>query len=190
MKNSALLCILLLLSGCMNAAVTGAQAVYGRHSLKKTVNDHYTSLRAGQAIYLDTNRFRDTHVTVTTFNGVILLTGQAPSAFQRQAIERIVRKTAGTRITEFHNQITLASPSSPLTRMSDSWITARVVGGMVASEEVDPSHIKVLTENGTVYMMGTVLPPEGQAAITIARRTPGVQQVVRLFSWIHVSKRL
>lgn len=176
------------LSGCMNAAVTGAQAVYDRHNLKKSINDHYVSLRANQAIYVKSTRFNDTHVSVSCFNGVVLLTGQVPDPLQREAIEHIVRQIADNYAGDFYNRITVSSPSSALTRLSDSWITAKITAQLIASEEVDPSQVKVVTENGTVYLMGTVERSQGRAAIDIARSTEGVQEVVKMFSWIHISK--
>ena len=175
----------------MNAAVTGAQTVYNRHSLKRTLNDHAVSLRAGQAIYLKSNRFEDTHVSVACYNGVILLTGQAPQAAQRNEIEHIVRQIASESYSgplSLHNRIEISTPSSSLTRLSDSWITAKITAQLVASEDVDPGIIKVITENGTVYLMGVVPPEQGKAAIDIARNTEGVQQVIKLFSWIHISQ--
>jgi len=188
MINLFSLFFILLLTGCMNAAVTGAQAVYNRHSLKTTLNDHYTNLRATQAIYLKSNQFDDTHVSVVCFNGVILLTGQVPSAAERFAIERAVRNVAQDNPVELHNQIAISSPSSALTRMSDSWITTKITAQLIASDDVDPSQIKVVTENGTVFLMGIVPHDQGDAAIEIARSTEGVQEVVKMFSWVHISK--
>lgn len=185
------LLLLCLLGGCMDAAVTGAQTVYNRHSLKKTLNDHEISLRAGQAIYVASKAFQDTHVSVSCFNGTILLTGQVTTASQRTRIEMIVQRIAAENYpapTTLYNRIEVAPPASSLTRLSDSWITTKIITQLVASEEVDPSQIKVITENGTVYLMGTVPPDQGKAAIDIARTTDGVQEVVKVFKWVRISR--
>ncbi len=177
----ALFC--LLLTSCMDAAVTGAQVVYDQNHLRKTLHDKYTSIRAERAIYLDTDRFADTHVSVDTFHNVILLTGQAPQFVARQNIADTVKQIVDPN-TKIYNMITVASPTDALTRASDAWITAKIKAKFITDDAIDPDAIKVVTENGTVYLMGTVLHEQGNAAIDIARSTDGVRSVVKLFDWL------
>ena len=175
-----------LLQACVNAAVTGAQAVYDRHSLQKNVNDHYIAFRSYQAIYMNSDRYNDTNVSITAFNNIILMTGQTPQPEQREEIENIVRKTSG--IKEIYNWVTISKPASALTEISDTWITAKIKTQLIATNEIDPSEIKVVTENGTVYLMGTLLPEEAAIAVNTARTTAGVQSVVKIFSYLRISK--
>ncbi|MDX1901463.1 MAG: BON domain-containing protein [Gammaproteobacteria bacterium] len=183
---SFILCILLL-NGCMSVATTSAQAVYNRRNLQNTLDDNYISMRSERAIYLDTKAFEDTHVAVSAFNGTVLLTGQTPTTEQRQQIEAIVRKIADNP-PEFYNQITISSPTSAITRTSDAWITTKIKTQFIAANEIDPSQIKVVTENGTVFLIGVVTHQMGDVAIDIARKTDGVQKVITVFQWIHISK--
>lgn len=193
LKKIALLCLILttysLLSSCMSATsatMTGAEAVYNRNALKKTLNDHYITMKATRAIYIDTDKYKDTHVSVSTFNNVVLLAGEVNTPNQKTAIENIVKKIKG--IDELHNLITTSHSSSALTRVSDSWITAKIRAKLIAMNDIDPSKIKVVTENGTVFLMGIIPHAEADIIIDIARTTDGVQSVVKIFSYLQVTK--
>ena len=178
--------ILLSLQGCVNAAVTGAQAVYDHHGIQQSFNDNYIKIRAYQNIYAKSNRYKDVRVSVTTFNQVALLTGQVPNLAQKIEIERLVKRISGVK--EIYNQIEVAQPISNLVSISDSWITTKIKSRMIATTGVEPSQIKVVTENGTVYLMGIIPPSEANIAVQIARTTSGVQNVVKIFAYLRVSK--
>ena len=177
----------LLLTGCLNVAVSGANAVYDRHDLQTAWQEHSIGMRAEQAIYLDSNQFNDTHVSVVAFRKKILLVGQTPTITARKNIEQIVRQIANNP-PELYNQISIAAPISSMTQASDSWITAKIKSQFIDANEIDPNQIKVVTENGTVYLMGIVSHEMGDIAVDITRNTEGVQNVVRVFSWIYIRR--
>lgn len=180
--------IAVMLSACTmgGAAVSGAQAVYNRNGLKKNFDDSYTSMKAYKAIYMDTHRYENCNVSVATLNDDVLIAGQIPSLLKKYEIKYIVKKLAGNR--KVHDYTEIANPSSTLTRTSDSWITSKIKAQLIAANDVDPSKIKVVTENGTVYLMGTVLRDEAEIAVQIAQDTSGVQNVVKLFSYMTISR--
>ena len=190
--NSKRICFIFLavlgLQGCMNVASTGAQAIYNRHSLQKNLNDQYLSMQVSHELFFATKEFKDTNITITTYNSEVLLAGQVPEAWQKKKAGEIARRVDGVK--DVYNTITVASPSSALTKVSDAWITGKIKAKLLACNDVDATQIKVVTENGTVYLIGTLPPDEAQAAIDIASNTDGVQRVVRMFSYIHISKRL
>lgn len=177
--------MILLIQGCADVAMSGAQAVYNRHSIQKSVNDNYNTFRANQALNEESKTFKNTNITVATYNDEMLLTGQVPYAWQRERAEQIIKKV--TDVGKLHNVIAISSPSSSLTRMSDAWITAKVKSKMLASDDVDASQVKVITENGTVYLMGIIQPDEADAAVELASDTDGVRSVVKIFRYIHIS---
>jgi osmotically-inducible protein OsmY len=174
------------LQGCMNAAVTSAQAVYDRHNIQSSLNDHYLTMRAEREIYLDTNKFKNTNISVSAFNSTILLTGQVHKTAQKTEAEQIVRNVTG--INEIHNLLTVSSTPSPLTRISDTWITAKIKSTLIATNEIDPSQIKVITENGTVYLMGIIPHEQADIAVEIARTTDGVQNVIKVFKFVRITR--
>lgn len=179
--------IMIFISACTDVAMTGAQAVYNRRSITKNFNDQYISMQAFKAIHTKDARFQNTNIAIATFNKEVLLAGQAPYAWQKVEAEKIVRRISG--VDKIYNLISLSSPSSTLTRVSDAWITGKVKAKLMASDDLDSQAIKVVTENGTVYLMGSVKPEEAQAAVDLARETTGVTSVVKIFSYVYVSKK-
>jgi osmotically-inducible protein OsmY len=169
-----------------SAAMTGAQVVYDRHNLQKKLNNHYAALQAYRSIYVDTKEYKNTNVSVSTFNNVMLVTGQAPTAKEKNEIGSLAKEAAEDR--EFYNFIEVSSPSSYLTSISDSWITTKIKSQFIAANEIDPNLIKVITENGTVFLLGIVPPEQADVAVQIARETKGVQNVVKIFSYSRVTK--
>lgn len=183
-----LLVAMLLLEGCFNVATSGAQAVYNRHSLGRNLKDQYITMQANKAINVKTSAFSDANIVVATMNGEVLIAGQTPEAWQKQKVEEIVRQIPD--VQSVYNLVEVESPSSTLTRFSDALITAKVKARLIASNDVDASQVKVVTENGRVFLMGTLPPEEANAAIDIASSTTGVRSVVKIFSYITISKKL
>jgi osmotically-inducible protein OsmY len=175
-----------LISGCMGMAVSGAQAVYNRNALQNTFNDHYIDMQVNQAIFWGCKDFKESNIAFNTFNTEVLLTGQAPSKRLKEKLTQIASKING--VSEVHNFTEISTPSSALVRVSDGWITAKIKTQLIADNAINPDKIKIVTENGSVYLMGIVLPETAEEAIDIARATSGVQNVVSLFSFIKISK--
>lgn len=175
----------LTVTGCANVAVTGAQAVYNHKHIEKSVSDQYITLQATHA--LNRPSYKGTNIDIATLNGEVLLTGEAPEEWQKEEITRRIAQIDG--VQRVYNMIRVSAPSSALVRMSDAWVTAKVKSQMIASAELDATKIKVVTENGRVFLMGTVLPDEADAAIYIASNTRGVTSVVKMFSYITISKK-
>jgi osmotically-inducible protein OsmY len=174
------------LQACVNAAWTGAQAAYGRHNLQNSFNDQYINLQVDHAIYWYSDKFKNANISVYTFNNIVLLTGQVSSEKLRIELGSIVKNVPGVK--DVYNQTTVTSPTSPLMHVNDAWITAKIKTQLIAANEIDPSQIKVITEQGTVYLMGIVLPEQADIATEIAKTTSGVEKVVKVFSYIHISK--
>jgi osmotically-inducible protein OsmY len=172
----------------MNVATTGAEAVYNHHSLKKNFNDQYTTMQIYQALNYETKEFNNANISIATLDGEVLLAGQAPAAWQKEKAGNIAKQIPDVK--HVYNLVTISSPSSVLTKMSDTWITAKVKSKLIASDDVDATQIKVMTENGTVYLMATLKPEEAEAALELASSTDGVQSVVKIFSYVTISKKV
>ena len=69
-------------------------------------------------------------------------------------------------------------------RSNDSVITSKVKGRFIDANKFNILHVKVVTENGIVYLMGMVKKQEASDATDIARTTSGVQKVVRVFEYV------
>lgn len=175
-----------LLSSCMDVATTGASAFYNRHSWQKNINDQLITLRTYRSLYDTTKEFKDANITVAALNGEVLLAGQVPKQWQIQRAEMLTKRIPN--VLKVHNYLSIASPSSSITRVSDTWITAKVKSHMMLSEDFDATQLKVITENGTVYIMGMLFEDEANSAVEIAKNTFGVQNVVKVFSILHATR--
>lgn len=176
-----------LLSSCWTMATTSAEVVYNRREWKNELQDHYITLQAHRALRIKTHQFDNANLTVSTYHGVVLLTGEAPAPWQKTTAGELIRKIP--QVKKVYNVVTIQSPSSTLTRLSDSWLTGKVKSKLIANDDLDASKIKVVSENGIVYLMGVVPPEEGRMAAKIASETDGVLKVVTLFSYLHITNK-
>lgn len=122
------------------------------------------------------------NVSVTVFNGVVLLTGEVPSQPNIATILDIAKNQEGTY--QVINRLELAGKTNLTSRANDSWITARVKTAMTASRSLDSTRVKVVTERANVYLMGLVTPREAEVAVEITRSIAGVVRVVKVFEYI------
>ncbi|HEY2629121.1 MAG TPA: BON domain-containing protein [Usitatibacter sp.] len=168
------------LQGCFPIVVVGAGTAAVMANDRRTtgvqVEDENIELKISQ---LD---FGKAHINSTSYNARVLLTGEAYDEARRTSIEEKVR--AVHSVKDVVNEIQVAGNSSLSSRASDTAITSSVKTRMVNNPRFNVLHIKVVTEAGTVYLMGLVTPEEGDAAVEIARNTSGVTRVVKAFEYI------
>lgn len=181
-----LVCLTFTLQGCIfvAGAAAGAAAiavVYDHRTISNTLQDNQISKKISDKIRSIPALRDESHIDVTVFNRVVLLTGETPSAAWRQQAEDIARSVP--HVSKIYNQITIQGPTSSLTRTSDSWITTKIKGQMLATEDLKSGSIKVVTENGVVYLLGIVTRQQADIAVDIARQVSGVQKVVKVFQY-------
>jgi len=187
MKNLVIIISLALsLQGCFfvagaAAGAAGAVAVYDHRKLEKILKDQRITKQISDKITADHALSEDNHIEVTTFNQVVLLTGETSTPAQRQQAEDIARNVAD--VTKVYNELTTKGATSSLTRTSDSWITTKIKTEMLATQDLQSGTIKVVTENGTVYLMGIVNHAQADMSVDIARKVSGVQKVVKIFKY-------
>ncbi|WP_200821211.1 BON domain-containing protein [Oceanicoccus sp. KOV_DT_Chl] len=121
------------------------------------------------------------HIVVVSYNRIVLLAGQVRSEELRQLAAATVAKIGNVR--RVNNEITVSGTSSLVARSNDSWITTKVKTKLLADSAIEGGRIKVVTENGVVYLMGLVTKDEASRAAEAARTTAGVQKVVRIFEY-------
>ena len=175
--------------GCTAAAVggaaTGGAAVHSRRTVGTFVDDQGIELKARLAVLEDKQLNSQIHINIISYNGVALMVGQAPTDSFRQQAQTIVAGIEKVRLV--HNEMAIAAPNSYMTRTSDSLITAKVktaLFGVKGVEGYDPTRVKVVTEDGVVYLMGLLYRSEADAAAASASQVGGVEKVVKLFEYI------
>lgn len=119
------------------------------------------------------------HVNVTSYNRLVLLTGEVPDADARARIEAAVAKVENVRSVV--DELAIAGASSMTSRSNDALLTTKVKASLVDARDLYANAFKVVTERATVYLMGRVTEREGTRAAEVARTVPGVQKVVRVF---------
>ena len=122
------------------------------------------------------------HIVIAIYNGVVLLAGQTPRAELKQLAEQAASSVQ--RVKRVHNEVQVLKPSSGLARSNDSWLTTKIKAQMLADASVPGSRIKVITENGIVYLLGLVTRQEGNRATSVVQGVSGVQRIVKLFEYI------
>jgi osmotically-inducible protein OsmY len=135
------------------------------------------------------DRFGDkVHANVTSFNRNVLITGEVPDAAAKAQIEAIVREIPNVRGVV--NEIQIMGASGFGARGNDSYLTSKVKARFVDNDgKFSANHVKVVTENGVVYLLGLVTRKEAEDAVEIARTTGGVQKVVRVFEYIEAAPK-
>ena len=102
----------------------------------------------------------NSHVNATSYNGILLLTGETLSEDTRRRITRLVENI--DKVRRVHNELAIAAPSSMLSRSSDSVITAKIKTALGRHSFEIAARTKVVTENGVVYLMGLVAARRGR----------------------------
>lgn len=186
MKLIIIIAIALALQGCIfvagaAAGAAGVAVVYDHRKLEKIVLDETIAKDATSKLRSITAIHEKSHIEITCFNQTVLMTGETTSPEIRQQAEDLVRTVPD--IKRIYNQITIKAPSSSLTHASDSWITAKIKTQMLATKGLQSGTIKVVTENGIVYLMGTVTRDQAETAVDIARQVHGVQRVMKILQY-------
>lgn len=172
----------LALSGCAPMIVAGMGGAVlmaaDRRSSGAQLDDQTIELKVSAAA---AEKFPDAHLNVNSYNGIVLLTGEAPTAEVRGGITQIAEKT--DRVRSVENEMVVEPNSDFGDRSNDTFITSKVKARLVEADKVPANLIKVVTERGVVYLRGLVTPQEGDAAASIAATTEGVLRVVKVFEY-------
>ena len=180
----ALIFVLTLSHGCaaifIGGAATGVNVAQDRRTTGTFIEDQAIELKSMDAILQDKEVSSQTHLNVTSFNTVVLVSGEAPTEELRQRAIQLVKNIE--KVSHLHDEITIAGPSSLMSRSGDTLITTKVKSKLIAKTP-NGMHIKVVTENGVVYLMGLLNREDASKATEITRQTAGVQKVVKLFQY-------
>jgi osmotically-inducible protein OsmY len=181
---AATLAVAMLLSGCAGLIVAGAAGTAlvatDRRSVGAQADDTAIELKVGNEA---NSRFgTKAHASVTSFNGVVLLTGEVPDAAARDALVGFAKSTE--RVRAVQDELVVAPPSELGSRSNDTYLTSLVKTRFLeATSTFSPTHVKVVTDRRVVYLMGIVKRSEADAAARIAASTKGVERVVKVFEY-------
>ena len=172
------------LSGCVPVLIAGAvggtaMVATDRRSAGAQVDDESIELKiATQAASEFGERI---HLNATSYNGIVLLTGEVPDQAALASVGNLAKNTE--KVRGVHNEMVVGPNSDFSARSNDTYITSKVKTRMLEANKFPPNVVKVVTERSAVYLMGIVSKEEGDAAAEIAATTAGVARVVKFFQY-------
>lgn len=174
-----------LLAGCAPILVAGAVGgaalvATDRRSTGAQVDDEAIELKISNNV--GTGFGDRVHVNVTSFNGIVLLTGEVPTPDLVASIEQIARTTP--KVRRIVDELAVIPVTDLNSRTNDTYITSKVKARFVEANKFAPNHVKVVTERQIVYLMGLVTHAEADTAAQLAATTSGVTRVVKVFEYI------
>lgn len=179
---------LIILQGCAAAVVgggaTGAAIAVDRRTAGSVIDDQGIEIKARREFAGSDELWEQSNVSVTSYNGIVLITGETPNQQLKSKITEIVKDIP--KVRKVYNEMAIAAPSALSSRSSDTWLTSKVKTRLTAEREVRALFIKVKTERGVVYLMGKVTREEADTAVAVTRSTAGVQRVVKVFEYIEL----
>ena len=194
MKKVILLCAFLassfILSSC-SPIVQGAAAVTtvatmsnDRRSAGEILDDKNIDFKLSSIVRKDTI-LKDMHINFLVYNKAVLMAGEAPSAEARDYLEKQIKRNA-TKMKQLINEIEVMPNSSYLSRAKDGIITVQIETLFLNQEVFHPTHVRVMTERRTVYLMGSVTKREAEHATNLVTKAKNVDKVVKLFNYLLV----
>lgn len=156
----------------------------GARSFGNKIDDQFIGpevIRAIKDAHIDLST-TTSHIVVTSYNGVVLVTGQTPRAELKQLAGKAAESVTSAK--KIHNELQVTTPTSGLVRSNDGLLTANIKTRMLSYNDVPASKVKVVTENGVVYLLGIISRAEASRATAVAQEVNGVQKIVRLFEYI------
>ena len=174
----------LAMTGCVPALVAAGAAgttlvATDRRSVGAQADDETIELKIANGV----NTRDRVHVNATSYNGIVLLSGEVPDQETLSSIGGMARSTE--RVRAVHNELAVGPVTPMSARTNDTYITSKVKSRFVEANKFSATHVKVVTERGTVYLMGIVRHEEGDAAGQITSTTSGVVRVVKLFEYFN-----
>jgi osmotically-inducible protein OsmY len=175
--------LVLVLAGLLQGCITGSNGLglEGR-SVETIQNDDQITQIATNMIATDQALTNKAHIVAVSYNYVLLLAGEAPTEELRQQAVELVKKVPN--IKRIFNQIIVAQPISLLTRSKDTSITANIRARMLATTNLKSNNFKVVTDDGTVYILGLATRQQGDIAAKVVQDSSGVKRVVKLIEYL------
>lgn len=187
-KFIVLLLITSSLTACIPAFVAGSAAgaaggmlIHDKRGMSTMIEDRDIANEAWKKINNDPELRAQTHISVASFNQVVLMVGQAPTEQLRSHAYDLINSVAGVK--RIYNKVTIEPPTSKSRQADDAWITTKVKTKMMAEKGLKSSQIKVVTENRVVYLLGLMTYKQSDIAATVASHVTGVVEVVKVFEY-------
>ena len=128
--------------------------------------------------------FKGAHLVTTVYDGLVLLLGEVPSAALKEKATSVTESLYKVDPDKVHNYLTVGGPISLLARTNDSYLSGKVKTRLLAAPDVPAGKVKVVTENGVVYLLGKITPSDADLVVAETQKTYGVQKIVKVFDYL------
>ena len=186
LKVAGILMLVTVIQGCAVATIvaitTGASMATDRRSIGNQIDDQTIELNAYNSLAEQKPISDNTNLNIFSVNSSLLIVGQAPNTYLKDLAVKTVSEIKG--VTDIHNQIRIGSITSIATQTHDIWVTSKVKAALFTSDKVNGKDIKVVTENGEVFLLGIVSKKEADIAVEITRNISGVNLVFKAFEYL------
>lgn len=180
----------ILLSGCVTtpsdeAGMNQQFTQPDRRTLEAIANDKDIERTAMEELMDNQELLYQSHINITAYNGLALMTGEVPNGAVKSQILDIVRVIPHVKMVR--DSLSIAPPSDASVRANDAQLTAQVKEALTQIHTLpnfDPAMVKVITENGVVYLMGRVSREEGNVVINVTRLQANVKQIITVFEYL------
>lgn len=178
---------LLALQGCITTAVVTGAAVASKvatdpRSTGTQVDDEILEEKVAYNLNNDAQLKEEARINVVVYNGKVLLIGQVPNFTAAETARNIAAGVEGVK--EVANEIRTGNVISASQIAVDSWITTTVKSKLLLNEEVKTTDVKVITENGEIFLIGKLSQSQADAAAEVARNVRGVNKVIKVISYV------
>ncbi len=187
-KKLTFICVIsLLLQGCVAALIGGGAIATKVGTDPRTagtqIDDETLEFKVENAIEKDAQIKSEARINAVSYNGRVLLIGQVPSEGVKETATELAKGVEG--VNDVYNELTVGQKISIGQISKDSWITTQVKSKMLVDNRVKSTDVKVITENGQVFLLGSLTHSQADAAADIASRISGVQKVVKVFKYLN-----
>ena len=176
----------LLLSSCSSIISVSRDEPIGENYGKRTpgayVDDQLIETKSKVNLKKVDTRFAQAQVRIDSFNGVVLLTGNVPASEMRDSATDIIRKIR--KVRRVNNELRVSPPRSFGAKAGDAWLSNKVKTRLRFTKKAPHSRVNVVTNNGVIYLMGLVTHKEAETIVNVAKKSYGLQKIVRVFEYI------
>ena len=176
----------LLLSSCSSIISVSRDEPIGENYGKRTpgayVDDQLIETKSKVNLKKVDTRFAQAQVRIDSFNGVVLLTGNVPASEMRDSATEIIRKIR--KVRRVNNELRVSPPRSFGAKAGDAWLSNKVKTRLRFTKKAPHSRVNVVTNNGVIYLMGLVTHKEAETIVNVAKKSYGLQKIVRVFEYI------
>ena len=175
-----------LLSSCSSIISVSRDEPIGENYGKRTpgayVDDQLIETKSKVNLKKVDTRFAQAQVRIDSFNGVVLLTGNVPASEMRDSATDIIRKIR--KVRRVNNELRVSPPRSFGAKAGDAWLSNKVKTRLRFTKKAPHSRVNVITNNGVIYLMGLVTHKEAETIVNVAKKSYGLQKIVRVFEYI------